>query len=451
MSVEPVPAVPGVPTAAAAGPPTRFLAAAIGASGVVFLAAVVVMLGRPSGLDELVPVLAAGGLLCLALLVRHRVPGLAWGSLVGASLAAAGVPIAISRTIDPSDVGVEAWLVIAARSSLAAIVTLGIAAMYATRPERRPGRGVKTLAALLVAWLAIGCVVIVVVTLGGAEADPGLTWRDVATRPTALFVDAVLLLAAVGVAGDVRAAAARADARLAEAGRFAGGPGRPAEAARPAFGDRVRATLRELIPGEADAATAALEAERSRLAGDLHAVVLPTLRRAIAEVEAGGPVEVLAERLRSVDAELERLMADRWPVVLETFGLVQAFEELAERIEGDAGMRVELDVGMVEGRPPAEVERAAWRIAGLALDNAVRHAAAETVTIEISVTVDRLRLAILDDGRGIDAGRAAEIGRRAGRGLLDLERRAVAVGGALAVEPRTHQGTAVTFDWPARS
>src|SRR5205085_9476349 len=90
---------------------------------------------------------------------------------------------------------------------------------------------------------------------------------------------------------------------------------------------------------------ASLAAERTRHAGDLHAVVLPTLRRAIADAEAGGDPDVLARQLRTVDLELERVMADRWPVVLEAFGLVAALEDLAEQVEAGGGPAVEPDVG----------------------------------------------------------------------------------------------------------
>ena len=67
-------------------------------------------------------------------------------------------------------------------------------------------------------------------------------------------------------------------------------------------------------------------------------------------------------------------MADRWPVVLETFGLVEALEDLAERTEAEAGVQVALEVGAAAGRPRPDIERTAWRIAQVALDNAVRHA-----------------------------------------------------------------------------
>ena len=317
----------------------RFRVAFIGAVAVVGLGIGLVLVAPPAHPDDLVPVLIAVGALCLAILARHRAAGLAWASLVVASLAASSIPISLSRGADPGVLGLDEWLVVAGRSSAAAIVTMAIAALYATRPERPAARQVRTLAMLLVAWLSAGLLVIVILVIVGARYDPALTWVDIATGPTALFRLVVLLLAAFGVAGDIRAAASRADARLDGAGDVGGGNLR-----RLPLADRLRATLRELVPGEADAGAAAIDAERIRLAGDLHAVVLPSLRRAIAEVEAGGPAETLAQRLRAVDLELERIMADRWPLVLETFGLVEALEDLAERTEAEAGVQVGLEI-----------------------------------------------------------------------------------------------------------
>jgi signal transduction histidine kinase len=412
--------------------PTRFAAATVGAAFVVALAAILVV-GRPSAAGDLLPVLAGAAGLCLALLARRAAPGLAWIALIVASLVASAVPIGLSRMADPSVIGVGPWLVIAARSAAAAVVTAAIAALYATRPERQLRAQVATLALLLVGWLAVACFLAVVLVLAGARSDPDFNLIDVALKPTALFVHFVLLLAALGAAGDLRAGIQRADARL------AGG-------LEPPLGDRVRATIRELIPGQAAADAAAIEAERVRLAGDLHAVVLPSLRRAIAEAEAGLPIEDLAERLRSVDLEIERLMADRWPVVLDAFGLIPALEDLAERTEAGSPIQVVLEIGLVGARPRPEIERTAWRIAQLALDNAIRHAAASQVAIGIAYGPERVWLSIADDGRGFDPDDPTRPGAR---GLADLGRRAAAVGGRVAIESGHPTGTVVRFDWPA--
>jgi signal transduction histidine kinase len=417
--------------------PSRLGAAFLGSGLVVGLAAIIVF-DRSWRPEDLLPVLVGCAGLIAALLARAMAPGFAWMALIVGSLAAAGVPTGLSRAADPGVIGVGPWLVLAIPASISAIVTVAITALYATRPERRLTR-VGTLAAFLVAWLAVACAVVVVLTIAGARADPDFTIVDVTTTPTGLFLHFVLLLAALGVTADLRAALSRADAHSIGAEGRAGAVGPP-------IGDRVRAVLRELIPGQADADVAAIEAERIRLAGDLHAVVLPTLRRAIAEAEAGLPIEDLAARLRSVDLALERLMADRWPVVLDAFGLVAALEDLAERTEADGAVQVVLEIEGSAGRPRPEIERTAWRVAQLAVDNAVRHAAASQIAITVAVAPDRLGLSISDDGRGFDP--AGPV-RPTARGLVDLGRRASAVGASLEIVPGDPLGTVVRLEWPA--
>ena len=266
-----------------------------------------------------------------------------------------------------------------------------------------------------------------------------------ATAPIALFVPFVGLVTCLGLAGDVRAAARRAMGRTAPADPVASGSARSRSARTVAL---AAATLRELWPGQADLDETTRSAERTRLAGDLHAVVLPSLRQAIAEAEAGGDPDALARHLRTVDLELERLMADRWPVVLEAFVLVAALEDIAERIETDGGLKVEIDVERAGERPPVAIERTAWRVAQVALDNVVRHAAATTVTITVGVAAGQVALAIADDGRGVASGPAAT-SRPGARGLADATRRTETIGATIRLEPRLGGGTIVVFNWQA--
>lgn len=423
--------------------PLGFRLAVVSAAVVVALAPIVLYLNPPARAEGLLPALVAGGALCAGLLVRRWAPSIAWLALIVAALVAASIPIAVSRAADPVATGTGTWLVIAARSSVAAILTVLVAALYATRSERRSTGRVTTLAMFLVAWLLVACLLVLVLVIAGARYDPDFTWVDVATWPTSAFIQFVLVLTAFGVAADLRAAALRAEGRLAAAG--AGGGADGVGTTLP-FRERLGSTLRELVPGRAAAEAAATESERVRLAGDLHAVVLPALRRAIAEVEAGGPVEALAGRLRTVDLELERLMADRWPVVLEAFGLVEALEDLAELTEADGHVQVTIEVESATGRPPRDIERTAWRIAQLALENAIRHAAAARITVGVAVAPGRVHVLVADDGRGFDPADPVRIGAR---GLQDQARRAAAVGARIAIEPGASSGTVVRFDWPA--
>jgi len=172
-------------------------------------------------------------------------------------------------------------------------------------------------------------------------------------------------------------------------------------------------------------------------------------------------VERLAADLRSAVDEVESLLAARRSIVLEEMGLVAGLEWLAERVEDRSTVRVEIEVGGSDGegaadsgndgvarRLPRDVERAAFRVAQLALDNVVRHAPGSMARIAVEVQPASVELLIEDDGHGPPANEdaAARSGRR---GIADMRAEARACGGVLRISPRPTHGTAVVFRWPA--
>ncbi|WP_433155077.1 sensor histidine kinase [Actinomadura nitritigenes] len=92
---------------------------------------------------------------------------------------------------------------------------------------------------------------------------------------------------------------------------------------------------------------------------------------------------------------------------------------------------------------PAPVGLAGYRIVQEALTNVVRHAGAETVTVEVRCTADAVIVRIDDDGAGPPGGTAAADGQKdgpagvpkGGNGLRGMRERAVAVGGELTAGP----------------
>jgi signal transduction histidine kinase len=78
------------------------------------------------------------------------------------------------------------------------------------------------------------------------------------------------------------------------------------------------------------------------------------------------------------------------------------------------------------------------------LTNALRHAAARTVRVELSTAAARLHLEVCDDGCGFAPGHR----RATALGLLSMEERALALGGRLDVMSVPGQGTTVVLDCP---
>ncbi len=428
----------GTRTAAGVTRPLRRVAAA---AAVMVAVAIALRVVNPFGLpgptvSALVPVLWGLGALVVLSLVHAWAPTFAWAAVIIAACAGALAVVGFGDEVRAAvPAGPGPWLETIVLTAVLVPPVIGAAYAVSGRP-RRP-------LVIVAAWLVIGVITVGLVvraaerTLGG-DMTVGL--------PEWLWLAVIALLSSIGLARDLRPAIGRTQRRLA-AGE-AGGTG--AGAALPA----LRVFVDEIVPGRDAGRAEAVESERGRLAADLHAEVLPSLRRALAEAEAGGTVERLAADLRTAVDEVEALLLARRSIVLEEMGLLAGVEWLAERVEDRSAVRVDIEVegpdadGSGSARPPREVERAAFRVAQLALDNVIRHAPGSRAQVTVSVQPSAVRLAVADDGDGpaVDEVAATRSGRR---GISDMRAEARASGAFLAIGRGEVRGTVVTFRWPA--
>ncbi len=197
---------------------------------------------------------------------------------------------------------------------------------------------------------------------------------------------------------------------------------------------------------------AATERERARMSREIHDDPLQEIAGAIQRLEdPDADVGAVRDSLREAAARLRGVATDLHPPVLDDLGLAPALGTLARPAgAGGPAVLVELDnrSGYDPGeRAPAEVELAAYRIAGEAIANALRHARASNVTVSGTVSPRLVDLEVADDGVGIAQG-AADEALRAGRlGLPSMRRRAEAVGATLDVGHGPGRGTVVRLRW----
>ena len=414
---------------------SRALALASVATATLVGVALVVRIVNPFGAPEptvsdLVPHLWGIGALVVLLLTQAWAPTFAWCAAIVGSCASALGAVGMAREIRAQP-GSEPALALGLLVIFALVVPAAIAASYATWT----GRGPRAVAA---AWLAIVVLATALVTSFVARTMGG----EGGGVPQWLWLGVIAVLTGVGLARDLRPAFGRTRERLAAD-----------EARRPSAGgalSAVRVFVDELVPGREAGRAEAAEDERGRLAADLHADVLPSLRRALAEAEAGGTVERLAADLRTAVDEVESMLLARRSIVLEEMGLLAGVEWLAERVEDRSDVRVEILVGgaSTDDRPPRDVERAAFRVAQLALDNVVRHAPGSSVEVAVIAGATAVRLRIEDDGDGppVDEAAATRSGRR---GIADMRAEARACGASLTLgRGAGGRGTAVELRWP---
>ena len=393
--------------------------------------------------DRLVPLLLALAGVCIAGLTIGRAAAGAWLATVVASGIAAIEILGIVRGWQPLSAAAS-WPWLAALAVFGLLVGTAIAGAYAAEPRLGRGGirlGVRMLVVAGLVALAI-CAAWTILTASTAAqvAGPVDLWPIRATSRIALAL--IVGFGIVGALRDLDGPIGRARTRLASSDDSGGRAG-PAAFLR-FLGD-------ELVPAAAASRRHGAEEERARLAADLHAFVLPDLRRAAAAADAATDVpEPLLVGLRNVLGDVEGLMHARQSIVLDEFGLVAALEWLAERTEERSDVRVliELDPSDGDGGTgagiPKPVERAAFRIALLALDNVVRHADGSHVVVRLTTDGGHLRLEVGDDGPGIEAAASRS---DPGRGLVDMRSEAAAAGASLTIAA-SDPGTRIELQWP---
>ncbi len=195
------------------------------------------------------------------------------------------------------------------------------------------------------------------------------------------------------------------------------------------------------------------EEERQRLSFRIHDEICQELtgvtfmlaaaqRRLTSETAGDSSAEIARanSQLMHVIDHLRSVARGLHPVLLRDLGLAESLRALAQTLSTPR-ITIDLDVAAALPELGADVSLAVYRITQESVLNAVRHADAKCIRVTLAHDGAAIRLRIEDDGRGFDA--RATTPR--GLGLLGMEQRAIAVGGALDVESEPGHGTRVSF------
>ncbi|MBN1658132.1 MAG: GAF domain-containing protein [Anaerolineae bacterium] len=204
----------------------------------------------------------------------------------------------------------------------------------------------------------------------------------------------------------------------------------------------------------------AIMKERNRLARDLHDSVTQALYGISLYAEAAtrqlsrGALDLTAHHLNDIRTtaqeslrEMRLLIFELRLPVLKSEGLAAAIQTRLEAVE----VRVGLDTNFRYdgyGHLAPNVEDGLYRIAQEALNNALKHAQARTVSVQLQHEGHTATLEIADDGLGFDPAAVAEHG---GFGLQTMEERATRLGGRLTIESTPGSGTRVRVEVDAGS
>ncbi len=205
----------------------------------------------------------------------------------------------------------------------------------------------------------------------------------------------------------------------------------------------------------------AQEAERKRIAGELHdgvgqalAAMKFTMESGLTQIAQGDSAEGQASlrkvtgMIRNVAEEIRRIQNELQPSMLRDLGIAATLDWFCREYgKTHEGVRIEKRVAVDEGQIPAALQLAVLRLVQEAFANIARHGKADQVFLGLELGGGALTLVIRDNGQGFDP----EEQRRhpKGKGLSGMTGRAELSGGTLVVQAAPGKGTALSFSWPA--
>ncbi|HWP44023.1 MAG TPA: GAF domain-containing sensor histidine kinase, partial [Blastocatellia bacterium] len=194
--------------------------------------------------------------------------------------------------------------------------------------------------------------------------------------------------------------------------------------------------------------------ERNRLAREIHDTLaqgfvgiglqLKAVERALERdpKSARQHLELARDMVKHSIAEARRTVWNLRSHALETSDLVTVLSDTARRMTEETDVKAEV---RIEGTPrplPEDVENNILRLCQEALTNAMKHAEAKQVSIELRFDADSVRLRVKDDGRGFDA--LAPLSARDGHfGLTGMRERVEQMRGRFSIDSRPNEGTLI--------
>jgi signal transduction histidine kinase len=206
----------------------------------------------------------------------------------------------------------------------------------------------------------------------------------------------------------------------------------------------------------------AIEAERSRIARDLHDGILQTLlsieiqldvmrrRLPAAPDQAVSGLASLQQTVKNEGAELRQTVTDLRPLRVQSADLVDLMRGFAERYRNECAVALDLLIDSAQLRAPDRVCREIFQIYREALNNIKKHAKASHVVVKLSQDDSRLVLVVDDNGEGFSfAGRfTGDELDRLRLGPISIKERARTMGGVLTVESNPGHGARLTIEVP---
>jgi signal transduction histidine kinase/tetratricopeptide (TPR) repeat protein len=198
------------------------------------------------------------------------------------------------------------------------------------------------------------------------------------------------------------------------------------------------------------------EAERSRLAGDLHdglGGLLTGVKLKLSSMKENSIItsENLAHFNHALDlldtsiTEMRRVAHNLMPETLMHYGLRTALGDFIKQVEPEGLPIIRSSNFGTDLRYEKEIEITIYRITQELVTNAIKHSNAKQIDIQLFTELDRICVQVNDNGIGFDPQGPDHI--KAGKGLKNIHDRVTAFNGRFELISQTGKGTECTIEF----
>ncbi|MBD0400009.1 PAS domain-containing sensor histidine kinase [Flammeovirga sp. EKP202] len=216
---------------------------------------------------------------------------------------------------------------------------------------------------------------------------------------------------------------------------------------------------KELKKVKLQSMVAGQEKERKRVAVEIHdgiGQMLTSLRMKIEMLEEEHPIifeenSDVDNMIRNIIGESRRICGELLPSVLEDFGLKSAIEDLVLSIQQSTNLNIQFIDNFELEKTSIDIEMGMFRILQESLNNVMKHAHAENVSVILESDAEFITMEIVDDGVGFNYSTASLLTSdydANSYGLANMKERAELLGAKWYLESQVGKGTHITLEVP---
>ncbi|MDC6362547.1 MULTISPECIES: sensor histidine kinase [Flavobacteriaceae] len=215
---------------------------------------------------------------------------------------------------------------------------------------------------------------------------------------------------------------------------------------------RVENLFKEQELVSIDAMISGQEKERQKVAGELHddlGSLMATIKLHFDKAGTGAKDPALQNAQKLLEEayqKIRRMAHSKNSGVMSDQGLLPAIKKMAKSISESNTLQVSVeDFGMGD-RLENSLELSIFRMVQELVANAIKHAEASKVNIQLTQHEDNLNIIVEDNGKGFN--RSQVIKEKSGMGLTNIEKRVEHLEGNFTVDSVLGKGTSILIDIP---